>query len=185
MRIFIAVVVITMVLAPTVQVSCDEDQEMYLGGHLSWIDLKDIRLTEENSLGWGVFLQIPSSKDWFHRLSIDVYGELELDSSDVDLVFISASTNYLFPIHGETWHPFLGTGITYHSFDADSPLDIDDAFGWYNSAGVLWDVSKTVQLTAEFRYQKAGPDARSDGVSIPDFDADGWSILVGLSYAIF
>ena len=185
MKIFTAVAVLFVLFTLTTRASSEENPKMYLGGRISWIELEDDRLTDESSFGLGIFLNVPSSRDWFWRLAADVYNEMEFESSDMDLVMISLSSIYLFPLHGETWHPFLGLGLTYNFFDADSPIDIDNAFGWYSSVGLLWDIGRTTQLTAEFRYnQEAESDAHSDGVSIPDFDADGLAVFIGVSFGI-
>jgi opacity protein-like surface antigen len=91
--------------------------------------------------------------------------------------------------------PFVGGGIgaAYLKVDAgdNSPIDVDDdagAFAWNLLAGVGYDVTESVALTATYRYLRLeGTDFSADlaGVDVGDLDVDDvglHEVLLGLRY---
>jgi opacity protein-like surface antigen len=91
--------------------------------------------------------------------------------------------------------PFVGGGVgaAYLSVDTgrDSLIDVDDdagAFAWNLMAGVGYDVTESVALTATYRYLRLeGTDFSADlaGVDAGDLDVDDVSlheVLLGLRY---
>jgi opacity protein-like surface antigen len=91
--------------------------------------------------------------------------------------------------------PFVGGGVgaAYLSVDTgdNSPIDVDDdagAFAWNLLAGVGYDVTESVALTATYRYLRLeGTDFSADlaGVDAGDLDVDDVSlheVLLGLRY---
>jgi opacity protein-like surface antigen len=91
--------------------------------------------------------------------------------------------------------PFLGGGIggAYLKLDTGSNglLEVDDeagSFAWNLLAGVGWDVTESVALTATYRYLRLeGTDFSADvaGVDAGDVDVDDVAlheVLVGLRY---
>jgi opacity protein-like surface antigen len=92
-------------------------------------------------------------------------------------------------------HPYVGGGIgaTYLSLDTggSSPLEVDDdagAFAWNLIAGVGYDVTESISITASYRYLRlAGTDFSADlaGVDAGDLEVDDvvlHEVLVGLRY---
>ena len=92
-------------------------------------------------------------------------------------------------------HPYVGGGVgaAYVSVDTgnNSPLEVDDeagAFAWNLLAGVGYDVTESVALTATYRYLRLeGTDFSGDlaGVDTGDVDVDDVAlheILLGLRY---
>jgi outer membrane autotransporter protein len=83
-------------------------------------------------------------------------------------------------------HPYLGGGIggAYVKLDTgdDAPLSIDDeagAFAWNLAAGLSYDVTEHITLSAGYRY------LRFEGVDTGDVDVDditSHEILIGLRY---
>ena len=83
-------------------------------------------------------------------------------------------------------HPYLGGGIggAYVKLDTgdDAPLSIDDeagAFAWNLAAGLSYDVTEHITLSAGYRY------LRFEGVDTGDVDVDditSHDILIGLRY---
>lgn len=83
-------------------------------------------------------------------------------------------------------HPYLGGGIggAYVKLDTgdDAPLSIDDeagAFAWNLAAGLSYDVTEHITLSAGYRY------LRFKGVDTGDVDVDditSHEILIGLRY---
>lgn len=83
-------------------------------------------------------------------------------------------------------HPYLGGGIggAYVKPDTgnDAPLSVDDeagAFAWNLAAGLSYDVTEHITLTAGYRY------LRFEGVDTGDVDVDditSHEILIGLRY---
>jgi OmpA-OmpF porin, OOP family len=92
-------------------------------------------------------------------------------------------------------HPYVGGGVgaAYLSLDTDdgSPLEIDDeagAFAWNLIAGVGYDVTESISLSASYRYLRlAGTDFSADvvGIDIGDVEVDDVTlheVLLGLRY---
>jgi outer membrane autotransporter protein len=81
-------------------------------------------------------------------------------------------------------HPYLGGGIggAYVKLDTgdDAPLSIDDeagAFAWNLAAGLSYDVTEHITLSAGYRY------LRFEGVDTGDVDdITSHEILIGLRY---
>ena len=91
--------------------------------------------------------------------------------------------------------PFIGggAGAAYLSLDTGSnaPLEVDDnagAFAWNLLAGVGYDITESIALTATYRYLRLeGSDFSGDlaGVDTGDVDVDDVALheaLVGLRY---
>lgn len=92
-------------------------------------------------------------------------------------------------------HPYLGGGIggAYVKLDTgdDAPLSVDDeagAFAWNLAAGLSYDVTEHITLSAGYRYLRfEGTDfsAGVAGVDTGDVDVDditSHEILIGLRY---
>ena len=91
--------------------------------------------------------------------------------------------------------PYLGGGVggAYLKVDSssDAPLEVDDeagAFAWNLLAGVGYDLTESLALTATYRYLRLeGTDFSADlaGVDVGDVDVDDVSlheVLLGLRY---
>jgi OmpA-OmpF porin, OOP family len=102
---------------------------------------------------------------------------------------------YLDPDLGVPVHPYLGGGIggAYVELDTgdDTPLTVDDeagAFAWNLAAGLSYDVTAHVTLSAGYRYLRfEGTDfsASVAGVNTGDVEIDdvtSHEILIGLRY---
>ncbi|MEK0084147.1 outer membrane protein [Benzoatithermus flavus] len=102
---------------------------------------------------------------------------------------------FIDPDLGLPVHPFVGGGVgaAYVEVDTgnDSPLEVDDeagAFAWNLSAGLTWDITPSVALSASYRYLRlAGTDFSADlaGIDIGDVDVDdvvSHEVLLGLRY---
>lgn len=102
---------------------------------------------------------------------------------------------YLEPDFGLPVHPYVGGGVgaAYLKVDTgdSSPLEVDDeagAFAWNLLAGVGYDISESVAVTATYRYLRLeGSDFSADlaGVDVGDVDVDDVSlheVLLGLRY---
>jgi opacity protein-like surface antigen len=102
---------------------------------------------------------------------------------------------YLDPDLGVPVHPYLGGGVggAYVKLDTgdDAPLRVDDeagAFAWNLAAGLSYDVTQHVTLSAGYRYLRLeGTDfsasvagVNTDGVDVDDVTSH--EILIGLRY---
>jgi opacity protein-like surface antigen len=102
---------------------------------------------------------------------------------------------YLDPDLGVPVHPYLGGGIggAYVKLDTGdgAPLRVDDeagAFAWNLAAGLSYDVTQHVTLSAGYRYLRLeGTDfsasvagVNTDGVDVDDVTSH--EILIGLRY---
>jgi opacity protein-like surface antigen len=102
---------------------------------------------------------------------------------------------YLDPDLGVPVHPYLGGGIggAYVKLDTgdDAPLRVDDeagVFAWNLAAGLSFDVTQHVTLSAGYRYLRLeGTDfsasvagVNTDGVDVDDVTSH--EILIGLRY---
>jgi opacity protein-like surface antigen len=102
---------------------------------------------------------------------------------------------YLDPDLSVPVHPYLGGGIggAYVKLDTgdEAPLSIDDeagAFAWNLAAGLSYDVTQHVTLSAGYRYLRfEGTDfpasvagVNTDGVDVDDVTSH--EILIGLRY---
>ena len=102
---------------------------------------------------------------------------------------------YLDPDLGVPVHPYLGGGVggAYVKLDTgdDALLRVDDeagAFAWNLAAGVSYDITKHVTLSAGYRYLRfEGTDfsasvagVNADGVDVDDVISH--EILIGLRY---
>jgi outer membrane autotransporter protein len=92
-------------------------------------------------------------------------------------------------------HPYLGGGIggAYVKLDTgdDAPLSVDDeagAFAWNLAAGLSYDVTEHITLSAGYRYlrfESTDFSASVAGVDTGDVDVDditSHEILIGLRY---
>jgi opacity protein-like surface antigen len=133
----------------------------------------------------------------YRKYDVDEVNAQGLSSSgEGDATSAVALVNlFIDPDLGYPVHPFFGGGVgaAYVAVDTgdDSPLEIDDeagAFAWNLSAGLTWDVTPNVALSASYRYLRlAGTDFSADlaGVDVGDVDVDdvnSHEVLVGLRY---
>ena len=123
-------------------------------------------------------------------------GGLDFDGGSGDATSVVGLVNAIidldldFPVR-----PFVGGGVgaAYVKVDtgSNSPIEVDDeagAFAWNLLAGVGFDVTESVTVSASYRYLRLeGTDFSADlaGVDAGDVDVDDLAsheVLVGLRY---
>lgn len=188
------------------------DTGLYLEGNLGYsfpdeVDISDdgldgeVELDDALTFGGAIGYRFP-----WARLEANVsYRENDVDTVSVGNqdfggdgkteALVGLVNAYLDLDFGLPIHPFVGGGIgaAYLSVDTggNSPLEVDDeagAFAWNLLAGVGYDVTESIALTATYRYLRLeGTDFSADlaGVDAGDVDVDDVSlheVLLGLRY---
>jgi opacity protein-like surface antigen len=141
-----------------------------------------------------VRLELNGSYRKFDTDEVKAQGQSVSGNGDASAV-VGLFNAYLDPDLGVPVRPYLGGGVggAYVKLDTgdDAPLGVDDeagAFAWDLAAGLSYDVTAHVALSAGYRYLRLeGTDfsASLAGVDTDDVDVDdvtSHEILVGLRY---
>jgi opacity protein-like surface antigen len=125
---------------------------------------------------------------------VDVAG-LDFGGDGETKALVGLVNAYLDLDFGLPVHPYVGGGVgaAYVKLDTggDSPLQVDDeagTFAWNLLAGVGYDVTESVAVTATYRYLRLeGTDFSADvaGVDVDDLDVDDVNlheVMLGLRY---
>jgi OmpA-OmpF porin, OOP family len=139
-------------------------------------------------------LELNGSYRKFDTDEVKAQGQSAGGNGDASAV-VGLFNAYLDPDLGVPVRPYLGGGVggAYVKLDTgdDAPLGVDDeagAFAWNLAAGLSYDVTAHVTLSAGYRYLRLeGTDfsASLAGVDTDDVDVDdvtSHEILVGLRY---
>jgi opacity protein-like surface antigen len=141
-----------------------------------------------------VRLELNGSYRKFDTDKVKAEGQSVSGNGDATAV-VGLFNVYLDPDLGVPVHPYLGGGVggAYVKLDTgdDAPLKVDDeagAFAWNLAAGLSFDVTQHVTLSAGYRYLRLeGTDfsASVAGVNTDNVDVDdvtSHEILIGLRY---
>jgi OmpA-OmpF porin, OOP family len=144
-------------------------------------------------LPW-VRLELNGSYRKFDTDKVKAQGQSVSGNGDATAAVVLFNV-YLDPDLSVPVHPYLGGGIggAYVKLDTgdEAPLSIDDeagAFAWNLAAGLSYDVTQHVTLSAGYRYLRfEGTDfpasvagVNTDGVDVDDVTSH--EILIGLRY---
>lgn len=175
--------------------SSPESVDASAGGVDGDVDFKEAAVFG-GAVGWRFTHARLELNGSYRKYDVDEVDAAGFDATgDGDATSVVGLVNlFIDPDLGYPVHPFLGGGIgaAYLEVDTgDSPLEIDDqagAFAWNLSAGLTWDVTPNVALSASYRYLRlAGTDFSADlaGVDVGDVDVDdvvSHEVLLGLRY---
>lgn len=150
------------------------------------------------ALGWrfGAF-RLEADASW-RKNDIDsarTEGGIEVDGSGDVSTLVGMVNLFVEPDLGLPVRPYIGGGVggAWIKLDASEGdlFEIDDdvgAFAWNLAAGLAFDVTESLALTATYRYLRLeGTDFSADlaGVDVGDVDVDdieSHEVLLGLRY---
>lgn len=117
-------------------------------------------------------------------ISVDARASyIRFDDTKVDMVPLEAAGLLNFPLLFEHIVPYIGAGVGYYLFDADTG-DLDDQVGFFPLAGLEIGLhSISIMAEARWLFLETDVDSAEDELQdITEADVDGFGANVGLIF---